>query len=75
MKYIIQQRATGTLMSEFNSLEQAKIELKLYELYDHKDGIYTSDAYEIVENKADYKATLLQDEIRYNNKQKKLTKN
>ena len=49
MKYIIQERSTGTLMSEFNSLEQAKIELKLYELYDHKDGIYSPDSYEIIE--------------------------
>ena len=49
MKYIIQERSTGTLMSDFNSLEQAKIELKLYELYDHKDGIYSPDSYEIVE--------------------------
>jgi hypothetical protein len=36
-------------MNEFNSLEQAKIELKLYELYDYKDGIYSPDSYEIVE--------------------------
>ena len=49
MKYIIKQRSTSTIMSEFNSLEQAKIELKLYELYDHKDGIYSPDSYEIVE--------------------------
>jgi len=75
MKYIIQEKSTGTLINKFNSLEQAKIELKLYELYDHKDGIYTPDTYEIVENEADYKANLLQDEIRYKNKQKKLTKN
>lgn len=49
-KFKIQERGTGTLINEFNSLEQAKIELKLYELYDHKDGIYVPDAYEIVEN-------------------------
>jgi len=49
MKYIIQERSTGTLMSDFNSFEQAKIELKLYELYDHKDGIYSPDSYEIIE--------------------------
>ena len=49
MKYIIQERSTGTPMSDFNSFEQAKIELKLYELYDHKDGIYSPDSYEIIE--------------------------
>ena len=49
-KFKIQLKKTKTLINEFNSLEQAKIELKLYELYDHKDGIYTLDAYEIIEN-------------------------
>jgi len=49
-KFKIQSKKTRTLINEFNSLEQAKIELKLYELYDHKDGIYTLDAYEIIEN-------------------------
>lgn len=48
-KFKIQSKETGALMNEFNSLEQAKIELKLYELYDHKDGIYSPDSYEIVE--------------------------
>lgn len=48
-KFKIQSKETGALMNEFNSLEQAKIELKLYELYDHKDGIYNPDSYEIIE--------------------------
>jgi len=48
-QFKIQSKETGALMNEFNSLEQAKIELKLYELYDHKDGIYSPDSYEIVE--------------------------
>ena len=33
-----------------NSLKKRSIELKLYELYDHKDGVYTPDCYEIIEN-------------------------
>jgi len=48
-KFKIQSKETGAFMNEFNSLKQAKIELKLYELYDHKDGIYSPDSYEIVE--------------------------
>ena len=48
-QFKIQSKETGSLMNEFNSIEQAKIELKLYELYDHKDGIYSPDSYEIVE--------------------------
>ena len=48
-QFKIQSKETGAFMNEFNSLEQAKIELKLYELYDYKDGIYSPDSYEIVE--------------------------
>jgi hypothetical protein len=36
-------------------MEQALIELKLYELYDHKDGVYTPGFYEIVENEQNEK--------------------
>ena len=54
-KFKIQSKETGAFLNEFNSLEQAKIELKLYELYDHKDGIYSPDSYEIIENKQEQK--------------------
>ena len=54
-KFKIQSKETGAFMNEFNSLEQAKIELKLYELYDHKDGIYSPDSYEIIENEQEQK--------------------
>ena len=54
-KFKIQSKETGALMNEFNSLEQAKIELKLYELYDHKDGIYSPDSYEIIDNEQEQK--------------------
>jgi hypothetical protein len=54
-KFKIQLKETGTFLNEFNSLEQAKIELKLYELYDHKDGIYSPDSYEIIENEQEQK--------------------
>jgi hypothetical protein len=54
-KFKIQLKETGAFLNEFNSLEQAKIELKLYELYDHKDGIYSPDSYEIIENEQEQK--------------------
>ena len=54
-KFKIQSKETGAFMNEFNSLEQAKIELKLYELYDHKDGIYSPDSYEIIEYEQEQK--------------------
>lgn len=44
----IQTKETGTFIDAFDTIEQARIELKLYELYDHKDGVYTSGFYEIV---------------------------
>ena len=49
-KFKIQSKKTGTFIDEFNSMEQALIELKLYELYDHKDGVFTPNSYEIVES-------------------------
>ena len=54
-KFKIQSKETGTFINEFNSMEQALIELKLYELYDHKDGVYTPGFYEIVENEQNEK--------------------
>jgi hypothetical protein len=49
-KFKIQLKENKTFIDEFNTMEQALIELKLYELYDHKDGVYTPNSYEIVEN-------------------------
>jgi hypothetical protein len=49
-KFKIQSKETKTFINEFNSMEQALIELKLYEMYDHKDGVFTPNSYEIIEN-------------------------
>ena len=49
-KFKIQTKESGTFIDTFDTIEQARIELKLYELYDHKDGVYTPDCYEIIEN-------------------------
>ena len=46
-KFKIQTKKTELFIDEFDTIEQARIELKLYELYDHKDKIYTPDFYEI----------------------------
>ena len=57
-KFKIQLTETKTFISEFNTLERAMVELKLYELYDYKDGVYTPNFYEIVEfEKQDKKLT------------------
>jgi len=57
-KFKIQLTETKTFISEFNTLERAMVELKLYELYDYKDGVYTPNFYEIIEfEKQDKKLT------------------
>lgn len=48
-KYIIQDREAGNIIDAFDTLEEAKAELNLYELSDKADGIYEEDFYEIVE--------------------------
>lgn len=50
MAWIIQDREAGNIIDKFNSLEDAKAELASYEEQDKKDGTYTPDFYEIVEN-------------------------
>ena len=54
-KFKIQTKKTELFIDEFDTIEQARIELKLYELYDHKDKIYTPDFYEIIENEQEDK--------------------
>jgi len=54
-KFQIRVKPTGTIINEFNSLKHAMVEVKLYELYDYKDGVYTPNFYEIVENKIEEK--------------------
>lgn len=56
-KFKIQLTETKTFISEFNSLERAMVEVKLYELYDYKDDVYTPNFYEIVECKQEKKST------------------
>lgn len=48
-KFIIRDKETGTEIDIFNTIEEAKAELESYEQEDKKDGIYTEDFYEIVE--------------------------
>lgn len=47
--YAIQDRETGTRIDIFDTLEAAERALKEYESDDMKEGVYTSDFYEIVE--------------------------
>lgn len=49
--YAIQDKETGTSIDIFDTLEEAKRVLKEYENDDMKEGVYTSDFYEIVEVK------------------------
>lgn len=41
-------RETGTLIDEFNTVEEALEEIKRYEIIDKKDGIYESNFYDVV---------------------------
>ena len=49
MTWIVRDRETGTGIDIFDTLEEAKRVLKEYENDDIKEGVYTSDFYEIVE--------------------------
>ena len=49
--YAIQDKETGTRIDTFDTLEEAKRTLEEYENDDMKEGVYTSDFYEIVEVK------------------------
>jgi hypothetical protein len=48
-KYIIKCRETGTVIEEESTLEEAMETLEDYEKTDKKEGNYTLDFYEIVE--------------------------
>jgi hypothetical protein len=47
--YILQNKETGTFIEEFITIEDAKINLKAFEICDVAQGIYTPEFYEIVE--------------------------
>ena len=49
--YAIQDKETGTRIDIFDTLEEAERTLEKYEEDDMKEGVYTSDFYEIVEVK------------------------
>ena len=49
--YAIQDKETGTRIDIFGTLEEAEKALEEYENDDMKEGVYTSDFYEIVEVK------------------------
>ena len=47
MKIVIRDREAGNVITEFDTVEEAKKELAKYEAQDKKDGSYTEDFYEI----------------------------
>ena len=47
MKIVIRDREAGNVITEFETLEEAKKELEKYEAQDKKDGVYVEDFYEI----------------------------
>ena len=49
--YAIQDKETGTRIDIFDTLEEAERVLEKYEEDDMKEGVYTSDFYEIAEVK------------------------
>ena len=49
--YAIQDKETGTRIDIFDTPEEAERALEKYEEDDMKEGVYTSDFYEIVEVK------------------------
>jgi len=46
---IIRDRETGTLIDEFATVEEARVELQKYEEQDKADGTYEEDFYELIE--------------------------
>jgi len=53
MSYIIRDREAGNEIEEVETLEEAIKIIKEYEKEDKADGIYTTDFYEVIENKKD----------------------
>lgn len=47
MNIVIRDREAGNVITEFETLEEAKKELEKYEAQDKKDGVYVEDFYEI----------------------------
>lgn len=53
MKYIIRDREAGNVITWFATREEAEEELAKYEAEDKRDGSFTEDFYEIVEEKTE----------------------
>ena len=49
MKFLIQDKETGTLIDEFSNKKDAEREIKEFEMDDQKQGYYKEGFYEIVE--------------------------
>lgn len=47
MRYVIRNRESGTIIEEFETLEEAKEEVAYYEELDKEHEIYEPDFYEI----------------------------
>lgn len=47
MRVVIRDREAGNVITEFDTVEEAKKTLERYEQEDRKDGSYTEDFYEI----------------------------
>lgn len=47
-KYVVQERETGTILDDANTLEQAEEIVRAFEEADKNEGNYTEDYYEIV---------------------------
>jgi len=48
-KYVIQDREAGNIITSFPTYSEAIKEVVQYELEDHKNGVYSTDFYEIKE--------------------------
>ena len=47
MMYVVRDREAGNVITQFETMEEAKKVLERYEEQDKKDGTYTEDFYEI----------------------------
>ena len=45
--YVVRDREAGNVITQFETMEDAKKELEKYEEQDKKDGTYSEDFYEI----------------------------
>ena len=52
MSIVIRDREAGNVITEFETVEEAKKELEKYEAQDKKDGVYVEDFYEIYDTDA-----------------------